>query len=306
MSHPSRVAFSILGFPIYWYGLLIAAGLLLGVLCASTREKKLGLKKDTTLDFLLLALPLALVGARVYYVAFTWENYAGNPLSVFNLREGGLAIYGGVIGGALAALFFSRRKNTPFLALADLCAPGLALGQAVGRWGNFFNQEAYGAALENPALQFFPAAVLIEADGMWHAATFFYESVWCLLTAAALLLGERMSCFRRRGDLFAGYLFLYAAERVVVEGLRTDSLMLGSIRVSQLLSGVVMLGLLLWLLLRRPNRRAFCFFWAGAAALGLLIPAIALGFFFAQVVMAVCAIGFAAALYICVREPEPA
>ncbi|MBQ8954925.1 MAG: prolipoprotein diacylglyceryl transferase [Clostridia bacterium] len=250
MSESSRVAFSVFGFPIYWYGLLIAVGLLLGILCASLREKQLGLKKDTALDFMLLALPAALVGARIYYVAFSWESYAAHPLSVFNLREGGLAIYGGVIGGVIAALIYAKWKKVSFGALADLCAPALALGQAIGRWGNFFNQEAYGVVLENPALQRFPLAVYIEADGLWHAAAFFYESAWCFLIAALLLCLERRRVFKRRGDLFAAYLFLYGLERVLVEGLRTDSLMLGPIRVSQLLSGALMLGSLMWFLLR--------------------------------------------------------
>jgi len=306
MTASNRVAFSILGFPIYWYGLLIALGLLGGVVCAALREKRLGVKRDTTLDFLLLALPVALVCARAYYVAFSWSSYAAHPLSVFNLREGGLAIYGGVIGGVLSALIFSRRRKISFGTLADLCAPSLALGQAVGRWGNFFNQEAYGAVLSDPALHFFPVAVLIEADGMWHAATFFYESAWCLIVAVVLLSAERRGAFARRGDLFAAYLFLYAAERIVVEGLRTDSLMLGPIRVSQLLSAALMLGVMLWLLLRRPSRRPLAFFCAGAAALGLLLGAIWLGSFAAQVLLAAWAVAMAAALYAGVSAPEPA
>ena len=274
MPEISRVAFTVLGFPIYWYGLLIAVGLVLGALCASSREKRLNLKKDTAIDFLLLALPVALVCARIYYVAFSWDNYAAHPLSVFNLREGGLAIYGGVIGGVLAAFIYGRWKKIPFGSLADLCAPGLALGQAVGRWGNFFNQEAYGVAISNPALCRFPLAVYIEADGLWHAATFFYESMWCFAVCAALLVLERRRIMKRRGDLFSAYLFLYAAERIVVEGLRTDSLMLGGLRVSQLLSAALMLGGLLAALLRaRPvSRRAIALFRAALISLlGLVI-----------------------------------
>ena len=306
MLHPNRVAFSILGFPVYWYGLLIAVGLVLGVLCASMREKKLGLKKDTTLDFLLLALPVAIVGARIYYVAFSWESYRSDLLSIVNLREGGLAIYGGVIGGILAAVIFSKWKKIPFFALADLCAPSLALGQAVGRWGNFFNQEAYGAVLQNEALRFFPIAVHIEADGLWHAATFFYESTWCLIIVIALLVGERKGYFRRRGDIFAAYLFLYAAERAIVEGLRADSLMLGTIRVSQLLSGALMLGVMLYILLRRPNRRAGALFGAGVVSLLLLLLAIHAGTFAAQVPLAACVVVFGALLYGAVREADAA
>ena len=274
MPEISRVAFRVLGFPIYWYGLLIAVGLVLGALCATLREKRLNLKKDTAVDFLLLALPMAIVCARIYYVVFEWSSYADHPLSVFNLREGGLAIYGGVIAGVLAAILYSKRKNISFGTLADLCAPGLVLGQAIGRWGNFFNQEAYGVALNNPALKRFPLAVYIQTDGLWHAATFFYESAWCFAVFAALLILEKRRFMKRRGDLFAAYLFLYAAERVVVEGLRTDSLMLGGLRVSQLLSAALMLGGLLAVLLRaRPvSRRAIALFRAALISLlGLVI-----------------------------------
>ena len=299
MSDSSRVAFAILGFPIYWYGLLIAAGLVLGALCASLREKRIGVKKDTAVDFLLLALPMALVFARAYYVIFAWDNYAAHPLSAFNLREGGLAIYGGVIGGVLAAALFCRRKKLPFGALADLCAPALALGQAVGRWGNFFNQEAYGVVFSNPALHRFPLSVFIEADGLWHAATFFYESVWCLAVTAALLIFERARLMKRQGDLFAAYLFLYATERVVVEGLRTDSLMLGGLRVSQLLSAALMLGVLAAIGLRaRPlEKRSVALLTGAVLALAALLTGVARGTLSVQVACAGLVILLGGAFY---------
>ncbi|MBR3505191.1 MAG: prolipoprotein diacylglyceryl transferase [Clostridia bacterium] len=305
MPEISRIAFTVLGFPIYWYGLLIAVGLVLGVLTASLREKKLGLKKDTALDFLLWALPAALICARAYYVAFTWPHYAGHPLSVFNFREGGLAIYGGVIGGILAALAYTRWKKIPFGALADLCAPALALGQAIGRWGNFFNQEAYGVAQSDPALQFFPLSVFIEADGLWHAATFFYESAWCFAVFAALLLFEKKGAFKRRGDLFAAYLYLYAAERVVVEGLRMDSLMLGALRVSQLLSAALMLGALAYILprARRRGDRAIALFCAAALAVGALAACVHLAPLPVQLALAALSVLFGAAFY---RAANPA
>ena len=304
MTIPDRVAFSLFGFPIYWYGLLIAFGLVLGVLCGMLREKKLGFEKDTTLDFLLIALPLALICARAYYVAFSWEVYAAHPLSILNLRAGGLAIYGGVIGGVIAALIFSGRRKVSFAALADLSAPGLAIGQAVGRWGNFFNQEAYGVALTNPSLQFFPAAVYIEADGLWHAATFFYESIWCFIIFAVLLIAEHRDFFKRRGDLFATYLFLYAAERIVVEGLRTDSLMLGRIRVSQLLSAALMLGVLIWILSRRVSARSLLAFACGTLFLILILLCVHMGWFLPQIACGFCAMISGFALYRAVWQDE--
>ena len=299
MPEISRVAFRVLGFPIYWYGLLIAVGLVLGALCATLRENRLNLKKDTAVDFLLLALPMAIVCARIYYVVFEWSSYADHPLSIFNLREGGLAIYGGVIGGVLAAILYSKRKNISFGTLADLCAPGLVLGQAIGRWGNFFNQEAYGVALTDPALKRFPLAVYIQTDGLWHAATFFYESAWCFAVFAALLLLEKRRFMKRRGDLFAAYLFLYAAERVVVEGLRTDSLMLGGLRVSQLLSAALMLGVLLMVLLReRPRgKKSLALFCAAACALAALVVCVHLATLSVQVVLAASVILLGATFY---------
>lgn len=145
-----------------------------------------------------------------------------------------MAIYGGLIAGVLGGWLYARVKKLSFWKLADLVAPSIALGQAIGRWGNFVNQEAHGALVENPALQFFPVSVSI--GGEWYYATFFYESMWCLLIVAALLWAERRNRFLRQGDEFLAYAFLYALERAVVEGMRTDSLYWGAMRVSQGLS----------------------------------------------------------------------
>ena len=236
MSGISRVAFTLFGFPVYWYGALIASGMLLGVLLAGAREKRYGQKRDTVLNFVLIAIPVALVCARLYYVAFKWEEYAANPMEIFHVRNGGMAIYGGVIGGVLTGLVYAKVAHVSFRTLADLCAPALALGQAIGRWGNFFNQEAFGDVIVSPALQFFPVGVYIDALNEWHYATFFYESIWCFAIVAFLLIGERKNLFKRRGDVFLWYILAYAAERMVVEGMRTDSLYLGGVRISQLLS----------------------------------------------------------------------
>ena len=229
------------------YGLLIAGAMALGVFLCARQEERLGLPKDTAVDFALWVLPAAVIGARLYYVAFRWQVYASDLLSVLYLWEGGLAIYGGVIGGAVAALVFSRVKKVSFAALADMVAPALILGQAIGRWGNFVNQEAYGAAIENQALQFFPLAVF--ADGEWHMATFFYESLWDFI--GFLLLWLNRERVKVRGDLFLGYLVWYGLGRAVIEGLRTDSLMWGGVRVSQALSVLLCFGAGTALLIRR-------------------------------------------------------
>lgn len=214
------------------YGLLIAAGVALAVFLCSRREKEMGLPKDISLDVALWAVPFGVIGARIYYVVFQWEMYRDDPIRALYIWEGGLAIYGAVIGGAAGVWLLARRKKVPFLRLTDLVAPSLILAQAIGRWGNFFNGEAYGYIVENPVLHFFPVAV--QVAGEWHMATFFYESLWDLIGFA--LLWRMRNRMGRDGNLFLLYLLWYGFGRAAIEGLRTDSLMLGSLRVSQVLS----------------------------------------------------------------------
>lgn len=251
----TRSTLTIFGFTIHWYGVLIALGVLGAVLLAWLREERLGLKRETTLDLALICVPVGILCARLYYVIFSWDYYAAHPAEILDIRGGGLAIYGGVIGGVLAGWIYSRVKKIPFGTLADLVAPGLAFGQAVGRWGNFLNQEAYGAAVTNPHLHIFPLSVYIEGSG-WHYATFFYESLWCALICIFLLTAEKRGFFKRRGDTFLWYLFLYALERCLVEGLRTDSLYIGPLRVSQMLSLTVLLVLQIGLCHRLRGRQS--------------------------------------------------
>ena len=251
----TRTALIVFGFSIHWYGVLIALGVLLAIYLMSRREGRFGLAPDTSLSLALCVLPFAIVCARAYYVAFEWSTFRESPLEIFNIRGGGMAIYGGVLGGVLAGWIFTRVKRIPFLTMADVAAPALALGQAIGRWGNFVNQEAYGVPIANPELQWFPLAVYIKRESGWFAATFFYESAWCFLICALILVFERTRLFARPGRATLFYVFMYAAERTVVEGLRMDSLYLGSVRVSQALSAVLLLTAALLLCLRLPRRR---------------------------------------------------
>ena len=233
-----------------WYSVLIVSGIVLALLHCSREEKRLGLPKDTVIDLALWVIPLGVIGARLYYVIFAWETFAPQPLNVFKIWEGGLAIYGGVLGGLLAVLLFAGRRKLHPGMLTDMIVPGLALAQAIGRWGNYFNMEAYGAEITDAAWQFFPAGVLIPENGemVWHMATFFYESMWNLAVFAVLmLLRKRLT---RRGDLTCVYLVCYGLGRMVIEGLRTDSLMWGSVRVSQALSGALCIGALTMLICR--------------------------------------------------------
>ncbi len=254
----------------------------LGLLLSTREEKRLRLPQDTVLNFALVAVPLGIVCARLYYVLFSWESFKSDPVEILRVWHGGLAIYGAVIGGLLAALLVTRGNLTRFLTLADVCAPSLALGQAIGRWGNYANMEAYGAPVTAAWAQFFPLAVEIPtvlADGttayVWHMATFFYESLWCALLFVFLYRLQRKA--RHCGNVFFAYLVLYCAERAVVEGLREDSLMLRlfglSIRFSQLLSAlvIVFVAVVFFRRLRRAKKPRTADFMAwGALALGLV------------------------------------
>ena len=241
---------------IRWYALCIVTGLLLAYALASVRETRLGLPKEVTADLMLWCVPAALIGARAYYVLFSLDEYLGGPWwKVFAVWEGGLAIYGGIIGGLGMGALFAKRRKLSFAALADLSAPCFPLGQACGRWGNFINRECYGGLVTSARLRFFPAAVNI--GGEWHYATFFYESAWCLLIMGAILVMEKRKVFRRRGDAFLTYVFLYAAERAAVEGLRADSLYIGPLRVSQALSLLAAAAVCVYLFFQDKKRPAW-------------------------------------------------
>ena len=238
MQQPGRLAFGI----VPWYSLIIVSAIALGIYLCGREERRLGLPKDTAIDSALWAIPLGIIGARLYYVAFTWEQFSGDPVRILYVWEGGVAIYGALLGGLLGVWLNARRKKISLLTVLDMIAPSVLLAQALGRWGNYFNMEAYGEAVTNPAWQFFPFAVQIPGaeGGTWHLATFFYESVWNFVSFILLMAFRKR--MKRRGDVFLWYLLLYGAGRAVVEGLRLDSLMWlnGAIRVSQWVSFMAM------------------------------------------------------------------
>ncbi len=249
---PNRLVFGI----VPWYSLIIVTGIALGIFLCSREEKRLGLPKDTAVDCALWAIPLGIVGARLYYVAFTWDQFSENLVRILYVWEGGVAIYGALIGGFLGVWLNARRKKISLLTLLDMFAPSVILAQALGRWGNFFNMEAYGELVSDPKWQFFPFAVFIPGvqGGAWHLATFFYESAWDFLSFLLLMAMRRR--MTKRGDVFFWYLLLYGAGRAVVEGLRLDSLMWlnGTIRVSQWLSLISMAVVFMLFSIRRLKK----------------------------------------------------
>lgn len=247
-----RIAF--LG--ISWYALLIVGAILIGLVFCTHEARRLKLPQDIVVDFLLYAIPLGILCARIYYVVFRFNMYSEDLLSIFNIREGGLAIYGGVIGGLIAARLVSGKHNISMLSVLDMVAPALVLGQAIGRWGNYINMEAYGLRISEEYLQFFPFAVEIPVGEVWywHMATFFYEFCWDMLVFALLLMIRHAQ--RRRGDVFCWYLLLYCAGRTVIEGLRNDSLTFISefVRISQVLSAIAAFGVVIYFFLRIRDR----------------------------------------------------
>lgn len=229
MTAPDPVAFTVFGMDVRWYGILIAIGFTLAILIAYKRAPEYGIKSDTVLDFAIWMMPLSIIGARAYYVLFSWKDYADNPASVFDIRSGGLAIHGGLIVGMLTALIFCKVNKVSLIDLSDLVFPEVALGQAIGRWGNFFNSEAHGGPTDLPWA--------IEVDGEMVHPTFLYESIWCFGIFLFLIWFSKRATFR--GQIVCLYGMLYSLERFLVEGLRTDSLMIGPLKQAQVISIVI-------------------------------------------------------------------
>lgn len=258
---------TIFGFSIAFYGIIIGIGMLLGITLAARDAEQRGIGEDTVYDFALLGIVCGVIGARLYYVFFQWDNYRGNLLEILNLRAGGLAIYGGVIGGILSLMVYCKRKKQNFLNLADSLILGVLVGQILGRWGNFFNAEAFGRYTDSLfAMQLRRDIVnpiminsallqhLVRVNGVDYIQvhpTFLYESVWNLCLLLFLLWYRPKKRFT--GEMFFLYLGGYGLGRVWIEGLRTDSLLLPGtgIAVSQALAGVCVLVALLCILAGR-------------------------------------------------------
>lgn len=246
---PRTLPFTVFGKDIYLYGMIIALGFLLAIFYAKKRAREFGTNFDLVTDAILFAVPAAIVCARIYYVAFRWDVYRNDPITALYIWEGGIAIYGGVIGAILGLILFAKvrkQKLTPYL---DIMALGLLIGQLIGRWGNFFNREAYGAEIFN---DFFLRMGITDADGViryWHP-TFFYESVWNLIGFALLHVLSKKR--RYDGQTFLQYVAWYGLGRTWIEGLRTDSLYITGtdLRVSQLLAAVsfvIAVGVMLYI-----------------------------------------------------------
>lgn len=247
MNPPS--SFTIGPLTIHLYGVIIAAGLMLAVLYACRRSREFGIKEDDVIDGVLWVTPFAIICARLYYCLFSWDSYADDPISILYIWNGGLAIYGGVIGAAIGVIVFCKIKKIKIPALLDLVALGFLIGQAMGRWGNFFNREAFGCRTDS----FFRMGLLNSITGTvsYFHPTFLYESVWNVLGFVMLHFASKHRQYD--GQIALGYAAWYGLGRTFIEGLRTDSLYLGVFRVSQLLAAVTCfaaLVVLVWQMFR--------------------------------------------------------
>lgn len=249
---------SVFGFEIAFYGMIIGAAILIGLLIALKEAKRTGQKKETYYDLAIYGVIFSVLSARLYYVIFSWDMYKGNLLSIFNFRQGGLAIYGGIIGAVATGIIYAKKKHLSAALIFDTVAMSLVNGQMMGRWGNFFNREAFGEYTNGLfAMQLPVDAVrasditdkmqkhIVKLDGVSYiqvSPTFLYESFWCLLVLLVLFFWRKRK--RYDGELFLIYLFGYGLGRVWIEGLRTDQLLLPGIGwpVSQVLAGVIVLA----------------------------------------------------------------
>ncbi|MDE6797089.1 MAG: prolipoprotein diacylglyceryl transferase [Ruminococcus sp.] len=243
--HINPTAFTIFGMNIQWYGIIITFGLVLALLYVMPKMKRFGLDAEKALDAIIGGVVGGIVGARTYYVIFNWDSYKGDIMAIINTRNGGLAIYGGIIGSVAVGLIICKLRKIKFLPMLDITVLGFLIGQGIGRWGNFVNQEAFGSNTDSlfgmTGGEIQSTILADRASGLDYLQTvhpcFLYESVWCLLGFLLISLYSRKRKYD--GQILLMYMTWYGAERFVVEGLRTDSLMIGSLRVSQILSAVI-------------------------------------------------------------------
>lgn len=258
MNNP--IAFELFGLEVRWYGILIAVGVILGLTLAWYNCKRLDLDFDMLTDGFLWAFPFAIIGARAYYVIFQFNDYKDNLADVFNIRQGGLAIHGGLIGALIVILIFAKVKKINLAKYMDVAAPSIILAQAIGRWGNFMNSEAHGGPVTKEFISHFPKFIQdgMCIKGVYYHPTFLYESLWNLVVFIILLVILYKKTSKQDGFVVCSYISLYSLGRVFIEGLRTDSLMFHGFRVAQIVSVIgIVSGIMIMLILkiRRENNK---------------------------------------------------
>ena len=255
----NRVAFELFGLPIYWYAIIIVSGVIIAMWLSTREAVRVGLKPDDVTDFMLIGLPVAIIGARLYYILFDLQYYIDDPSQIFNIRSGGIAIYGALIAGGIWLYFFCQRNFISPWTFLDIAAPSVLLAQGIGRWGNFMNHEAFGAEVSRSFLEslYIPKFIIdnMYIDEAYRQPTFLYESVWNMIGFIVLIFLRKKTGLLKEGEVFLSYLIWYGFGRFFIEGMRTDSLYLfGDIRVSQALSALLFFGAIGLLIWRRKNQ----------------------------------------------------
>lgn len=251
------IAFSLGPLDVYWYGIIIAAAIFVAIFLSTREAEKRGIDGEHIVDMALWALPIAFIGARLYYVVFELDYYLQNPGEIIAIWNGGIAIYGGLIAGGLTVYWYTKKQGIPLWLMLDILAPSVLLAQAIGRWGNFMNQEAHGGEVTRSFLEnlFLPEFIInqMEINGMYYHPTFLYESLWSLVGFVLIVILRDKKQLFRQGEVALSYVLWYSFGRFFIEGLRTDSLWIFDfIRVSQALSVVLFIGALsLWIYRRR-------------------------------------------------------
>lgn len=252
------IAFEFFGFEFRWYSLLLLLGMLLGLFIFIIEGKRFNIPKDFTFNLAFWVIIFGIISARIYYCFFNFELYKDNLIDIFKVWEGGLAIHGGIIGGFITLLVYTKRYNVNTYKVTDMAVVPLLLAQAIGRWGNFFNSEAHGVATTFYHLKelHIPEYIIngMKIGNVYYHPTFFYESLYCLIGFIILLFVRRYR-YLKRGQLTCLYMMYYSFGRFFIESLRTDSLMLGGFRVAQLVSiGLFIIGLVVFMILSRKGR----------------------------------------------------
>lgn len=258
LNYIDPIAFELGPISVRWYGIIIAAGILLGYFIAQASVKKIGYDQDTLVDIIFWSAIFGFIVARIYFVIFQWPYYIQNPIEIPMIWHGGIAIHGGLIGGFVTGIIICKQKNINPFQIGDVIAPSMILGQGIGRWGNFMNHEAHGGPISRSVLEnlHIPNFIIdnMYIDGKYYQPTFLYESLWDILGFVILILLRK---HLRVGDTFCLYLIWYSIGRFFVEGMRTDSLMLTSdIRVAQLMSIILILIGVIIMIIRRVKYRS--------------------------------------------------
>ncbi|MGM9849850.1 MAG: prolipoprotein diacylglyceryl transferase [Bacilli bacterium] len=240
---------------IYWYSVMILLGVLTGSYLVLRESKRFNISKSKISDMLFYTIIFGIIGARLYYVIFNFDYYINNPIDIIKVWEGGLAIHGGIIAGVIYLIHYTKKNNLNTLLITDICVPGLLIGQALGRWGNFFNGEAHGPITTLEYLQnlHLPKFIIngMNIDGLYYIPTFFYESLWCLIGLIIVLLIRRVLKIKK-GNITGFYLIWYGIGRFLIEQLRTDSLMLNTLKQAQIISIImIIIGIIILIYSRK-------------------------------------------------------